>query len=469
MIPLKNSFRSMKKQYLIHLIGFVALLWFLIRVIPKPIRASYPCQRAAFPLASAFVLWLMSFLGSFLFFRKARTLIRNSRFVLASICILVSLVLLVCFQAQHGAVPLLAESVLNTQPVMKDVAADSAVVQPRSIVAIVQSSQTNADDIDSVEIDNMVRQAVEMAGGIDDIVHDNSVVVIKPNLVVSAVTDDNLQPVSTLPEKVNSVTTDYRVIQAAVNLVREKNPHGKVYIVEGSAVGNVRDNMTKMGWFKVRGVDEFICLDEACGNWRDKTSAQLTKVSLPMNIPLYSIANNEYYFNKVYYEADVIISLPILKTHCYTAFTGAVKNVGIGASPINIYGSSTINPWRFDVIDHGSTNNYANLHDWIHDFYMCKPVNFAIMDALTGMQHGPNPGNNDPISLQKKNTRCIIASRDPIAMDAIGSLIVQVDPSKVRHLVTLHNGNMGCADPKYIRVKGVRVDQVKDHYANYVL
>ena len=38
--------------------GAAALLWFLVRVIPKPSRAGYPCQRAAFPMASAFVVWL---------------------------------------------------------------------------------------------------------------------------------------------------------------------------------------------------------------------------------------------------------------------------------------------------------------------------------------------------------------------------------------------------------------------------
>jgi hypothetical protein len=41
-------------------IGFAATIWFLVRVIPKPSRASYPCQRAAFPLASGFILWLIS-------------------------------------------------------------------------------------------------------------------------------------------------------------------------------------------------------------------------------------------------------------------------------------------------------------------------------------------------------------------------------------------------------------------------
>jgi hypothetical protein len=42
----------------VFVIGFGTLAWFLIRVIPKPNRASYPCQRAAFPIASAFVIWL---------------------------------------------------------------------------------------------------------------------------------------------------------------------------------------------------------------------------------------------------------------------------------------------------------------------------------------------------------------------------------------------------------------------------
>ena len=43
--------------------GAIALAWFLIRVIPKPSRASYPCQRAAFPAASAFVVWLCGLLA----------------------------------------------------------------------------------------------------------------------------------------------------------------------------------------------------------------------------------------------------------------------------------------------------------------------------------------------------------------------------------------------------------------------
>ena len=61
------------------LTGLMALLWLLIRVIPKPQRAAYPCQRAAFPIASSFVLWIISLLSFRQFFRKSRGLALESR------------------------------------------------------------------------------------------------------------------------------------------------------------------------------------------------------------------------------------------------------------------------------------------------------------------------------------------------------------------------------------------------------
>lgn len=45
------------------LVAFIAFLWFVIRVIPKPSRIRYPCQRAAFPLAMGFIAWIISIFG----------------------------------------------------------------------------------------------------------------------------------------------------------------------------------------------------------------------------------------------------------------------------------------------------------------------------------------------------------------------------------------------------------------------
>src|SRR5512141_2185150 len=44
--------------------GLLALFWWLVRVLPKPSRAAYPCQRVTLPVASGFLLWLVGTLVS---------------------------------------------------------------------------------------------------------------------------------------------------------------------------------------------------------------------------------------------------------------------------------------------------------------------------------------------------------------------------------------------------------------------
>ncbi len=71
-------------------IGLVALIWFLLRVIPKPSRATYPCQRVAFPLASGFIVWLLGFIGSAVAYHKAKRSLAKARYVMAAIFIAAS-------------------------------------------------------------------------------------------------------------------------------------------------------------------------------------------------------------------------------------------------------------------------------------------------------------------------------------------------------------------------------------------
>jgi hypothetical protein len=81
--------RFIKYPWLIWLLpiaGFVSLIWFLVRVVPKPSRASYPCQRAAAPLAGGFAVWFAGLICSTLAYRKARGLLHQSRYVLAGVC-----------------------------------------------------------------------------------------------------------------------------------------------------------------------------------------------------------------------------------------------------------------------------------------------------------------------------------------------------------------------------------------------
>lgn len=58
-------------KWFFSIIAFFALVWFLIRVIPKPSRAAYPCQRAAFPLASAMILACTGFCSGIVKYLKS--------------------------------------------------------------------------------------------------------------------------------------------------------------------------------------------------------------------------------------------------------------------------------------------------------------------------------------------------------------------------------------------------------------
>ena len=53
-------------------IGLAALLWILIRVVPKPSRSEYPCIKAATPIASGFLIYLASLLVSTLAFIRTK-------------------------------------------------------------------------------------------------------------------------------------------------------------------------------------------------------------------------------------------------------------------------------------------------------------------------------------------------------------------------------------------------------------
>jgi len=68
--------------------GFLALVWFLIRVVPKPSRAAYPCQRVAAPLAGSFLVWLAGITGASLVLRHAREKLRHAHYLSAAVALI---------------------------------------------------------------------------------------------------------------------------------------------------------------------------------------------------------------------------------------------------------------------------------------------------------------------------------------------------------------------------------------------
>jgi hypothetical protein len=62
-------------KFLLPFIGLAAMIWILIRVIPKPSRLHYPCVQTAMPIASGFIGYLgMLALSTIAFFRSKKSM-----------------------------------------------------------------------------------------------------------------------------------------------------------------------------------------------------------------------------------------------------------------------------------------------------------------------------------------------------------------------------------------------------------
>jgi len=95
-VPTTELLKKLKDHKLVRRLSFLALgisttVWFLIRVIPKPSRAAYPCMQASAPIMSAFVIYLLSLAGGVTAWMKAKTLIRNHRFGYATLFVLIAM------------------------------------------------------------------------------------------------------------------------------------------------------------------------------------------------------------------------------------------------------------------------------------------------------------------------------------------------------------------------------------------
>lgn len=131
---------------------------------------------------------------------------------------------------------------------------------------------------------------------------------------------------------------------------------------------------------------------------------------------------------EVLLDADVFINMPTLKTHALTYFTGAIKNLW-GCVP------------RFDRIA-----LHHSLDQLLVDLNGILKPRLCVMDGIVGME-GRGPTNGRPRRLD-----LVLASRDPVALDATAMRLVGLDPSKSRHVVMAHEAGQGAFHESEITV-----------------
>ena len=84
------------------LISFLATVWFLFRVIPKPSRATYPCMQVAAPMMSGFVIWILAASGAAFAFRKAKHKLFEAKFIAAALFLIIGIASTSVFMAKSA-------------------------------------------------------------------------------------------------------------------------------------------------------------------------------------------------------------------------------------------------------------------------------------------------------------------------------------------------------------------------------
>ena len=142
-------------------------------------------------------------------------------------------------------------------------------------------------------------------------------------------------------------------------------------------------------------------------------------------------------------EADAIISLPKLKTHGLTLFTGATKNLFGTVPGLTKAGYHT----KLPTVDKFS--------EMLIDILSChKPV-LTVMDAVVGMEgDGPSGGNPRHVGL-------LLTSTDGVALDVVATSIIGMSPLEVPPIAAAVRRGLTSGHVEDIEILGSLLSEVQ--------
>jgi uncharacterized protein (DUF362 family) len=264
-------------------------------------------------------------------------------------------------------------------------------------------------------------QAIANAGGIEKIVKKGDTVIIKPNLSSSR---GNL----TYPGN-----TDYRVVAEVVRQVRALGA-GRIIVAEGAGTGQpLSDPLIKQIRFNtIEGV-EFLDLNtvpkEEC--YYASSPKKLTKTPI--------------YMPKIYVDADVVISVPKLKTNYAVGASLGLKN-GFGVPPKPLVNDGTA--WKWGLHNRGIPNSIVEIN-------LLRKPDFVVVDGIIAGQ-GNGPTNNDSV-----DARIVFAGTDVMAVDTIASYFMGFTPQKLPHLKLAAENGLGEYRVERIKTIGANIDAIR--------
>lgn len=215
-------------------------------------------------------------------------------------------------------------------------------------------------------------------------------VLLKPNLVEYS----PLAPINTHPYLIAAAVEAFFELDAASVVVGEGPGHIRdtELLLDESGLGN-----ELQGVGRVKFVD--LNFDPVRRVSPASSATSLKELWLPESV----------------LSADVVVSMPKIKTHHWAGVTLSLKNL-FGIVPGSVYG------WPKNVLHwEGIENSIVELASRI-------PVHLVIADGIVAME------GNGPLHGRPKTLGCLVFADDPVASDATCCRLMGIEPARVKHL-----------------------------------
>ncbi len=288
-----------------------------------------------------------------------------------------------------------------------------------SVVSVVK-----CDSYEHEKVESAIKESLRLLGGLEKIIKKNDKVLLKVNALLGKT-----------PE--TATTTHPEIVRA---MIREVKKSGGMPIVGDCSGDAMTGTMHAMKISRIREV----CDEEGVPCLCLETTG-FKKVKIPNGKQLH-----EVHVAKPVLKADVVITMPKLKTHVETLYTGAVKNM-------------------FGAVPHGDRKKAHRLKDYkkfseaLVDIYSVAKPHLAVMDAIYGMEgFGPSQGNPKKIGF-------VLASFDSVALDTVACKIVGFRENEVHTTVAAGERELGTDNLKKIRIVGDKPEKIKFKKPNTIL
>lgn len=252
-----------------------------------------------------------------------------------------------------------------------------------------------------VGISAAVRECMEFCGW-RTFVPRNGTVVLKPNLCTA------------VPEQMESSNTKLEVTAAVVEVLLEQT--NKISIVEAD---------------HIRQTTEYVYEATAYTELAKKYGVSLVNLSKMPTVNRQCPPIGEVALPRLLLECDAFISIPVLKTHALTYFTGVLKNQW-GCVPVAL-----------DRIQH-----HGAIHEMLASLHRIFHPQFSVVDATVCME------GRGPVAGKPRRLDLILAAQDGVALDATCMRLIGLEPNLSRHVVFAAKQGLGNIEADKIVVDG---------------